>query len=469
MRLFLYAAFSASVSNLHLPLSENASISQNRSSFPRWSEYHAPTPGAIVNVATEDDVVATVKYCNANKIPFFAQNGGSGWISDFGLGPNGIVINLHGLNKVSFNSARTRATIGGGTLISEAIEAAWANNAQLTTGNCNCVGVLGAILGGGYGNLMGLGGFGVDTVISLNYVSPDGKLITVTPKDRELWWALRGAGPNFGVVTSAVVKSTFVPQSKNTAWLGSLIYSGDKLEPIVSAINTIKLEPEMNVFLYFAVSNAKPVVLVTPFYYGDESTARQKFARILEIGPLSDTTAVTPYNHWNDGAEGFCIRGGRKPSYGAGMLHLLPAVWRAVWNEFVEFTKNPGTESSIILMEAYSLGKGRSVPDDASAFPYRQVTFNAAALPWYSNASLDPVAEAYGRRVRDLWWTNDNMTMNTSYINFAHGDEDLEVVYGAHLQRLKMLKKKYDPANIFNHWFPLAPRPQRGASQAEPE
>lgn len=320
---------------------------------------------------------------------------------------------MHGLNKVSFNVARTRATIGGGTLISEAIEAAWANNAQLTTGNCNCVGVLGAILGGGYGNLMGLGGFGVDTVISLNYVSPDGKLTTVTPKDRDLWWALRGAGPNFGVVTSAVVKSTYVPQSKNTAWLGSLIYGGDKLEPIVSAINTIKLEPEMNVFLYFAVSNAKPVVLVTPFYYGNESTARQKFARILEIGPLSDTTAVTPYNHWNDGAEGFCIRGGRKPSYGAGMLHLLPAVWRGVWNEFVEFTKNPGTESSIILMEAYSLGKGRSVPDDASAFPYRQVTFNAAALPWYSNASLDPVAEAYGRRVRDLWWTNDNMTMNT--------------------------------------------------------
>ncbi|KAI4281852.1 MAG: hypothetical protein L6R35_005544 [Caloplaca aegaea] len=368
---------------------------------------------------------------------------------------------------VSFNSARTQATIGGGTLISEAIEAAYASNAQLTTGNCNCVGTLGAILGGGYGNLMGLNGFGVDTLISLNYADAEGKLTTVTPNDKELWWALRGAGPNFGIITSAVVMSKYVPQARNTAWLGSVIYSGDKLERVVAAINNISLEPEMNVFLYFAVSELKPVVLVTPFYYGDEATARRRFAPILDIGPLSEMTAVTPYNHWNDGAAQFCIRGARKPAYAAGMLHMLPTVWRAVWNEFVNFTRNTGTESSIVLMEAYSLGKGRSVPDDASSFPYRQVTFNAVTIPWYSNVSLDPVAEAYGRRVRDLWWANDNMTLNTSYINFAHGDETLDVVYGSHLSRLEKLKKKYDPMNVFNHWFPLAPRPQPGTTPLE--
>ncbi|KAL8654624.1 MAG: hypothetical protein Q9226_003359 [Calogaya cf. arnoldii] len=396
----------------------------------RWSEFHAPDPGAVVYVATENDVsnvvsrahliwttslltLAKIKYCNTKKIPFLAQNGGSGWSSSLNLGPNGVIINMRALNQVSFNSARDEATIGGGTLISEAIEAAYANNAQLTTGNCNCVGVLGAILGGGYGNLMGLSGFGVDTLLSLNYVGADGKLTKVTPNDKELWWALRGAGPNFGVVTSAVVKSNPVPQANNTAWLGQLIYTGDKLERVVSAINNLKLEPEMNVFLYFAISESKPVVLITPFYYGNETTARRKFASLLDIGPMIDTTAIVPQNHWNDGAAKFCIRGDRKPAYAAGMLHMLPAVWRAVWEEFVKFTTNPGTNQSIVLMEAYSLGKGRSVPDSESAFPYRQVTFNAVAIPWYSNASLDPIAEAYGRRVRNIWWTNDNMTANT--------------------------------------------------------
>ncbi|KAI4263968.1 MAG: hypothetical protein L6R42_000911 [Xanthoria sp. 1 TBL-2021] len=411
---------------------------------------------SIANLLT----LAKIKYCNAKNISFLAQNGGSGWSSSLNLGPNGVIINMRALNQVSFNSARDQATIGGGTLISEAIDAAYDNNAQLTTGNCDCVGVLGAVLGGGYGNLMGLNGFGVDTVLSLNYVSPYGKLTTVTPKDKELWWALRGAGPNFGVVTSAVVKSNPVPQANNTAWLGQLIYSGDQLERVVSAISNLTLEPEMNVFLYFAISESKPVVLITPFYYGEEATARRKFASLLDIGPLMDTTAIVPQNHWNDGAARFCIRGGRKPAYAAGMLHMLPAVWRAVWIEFVKFTSNPGTDQSIVLMEAYSLGKGRSVPDSASAFPFRQVTFNAVAIPWYYNASLDPVAEAYGNRVRDIWWTNDNMTANTSYINFAHGDENLDVVYGQHTQKLQALKAKYDPKNLFNHWFPLNPRPQ---------
>lgn len=322
---------------------------------------------------------------------------------------------MRALNHVSFNSARDQATVGGGTLISKAIQAAYANNAQLTTGNCNCVGVLGAVLGGGYGNLMGLNGFGADTILSLNYVSPAGKLTTVIPDNTELWWALRGAGLNFGVVASAVVKSKPVPQANNTVWLGQLIYSGDRLERVVLAINDLKLEPEMNIFLYYAIIESKPVVLVTPFYYGDEATARRKFASLLDIGPLVDTTAVTPQNHWNDGAAKFCIRGGRKPAYAAGMLHMLPSVWRAVWSEFFKFTSNPGTDQSIVLMKAYSLGKGRSVPDSAPAFPFRHVTFDAVAIAWYYNASLDPVAEAYGRKVRDLWWTNDNMTANTRW------------------------------------------------------
>lgn len=107
-----------------------------------------------------------------------------------------------------------------------------------------------------------------------------------------------------------MVKSKPVPQANNTAWLGQLIYSGDRLERVVSAVNDPKLEPEMNVFLYFAISESKPVVLLTPFYYGNEATARRKFASLLDIGPLVDTTAVTPQNHWNDGAGRFCIRGG---------------------------------------------------------------------------------------------------------------------------------------------------------------
>ena len=330
------------------------------------------------------------------------------------LGPNGIIINLRGLNQVTFNPSRTQATIGGGTLISEAIEAAYNSNAQLTTGNCNCVGVLGAVLGGGYGNLMGLTSFGVDRLLSVNFVDATGKLTTVTPNQSDLWWALRGAGPNFGIVTSAVVKSASVPQADNVAWFGPLIFTQDKLEAVVSAINDLYIEAAMNIFLYFVVSDGKPAILVTPFYYGnDTATAKTKFASILNIGPVSNGVQITPYTQWNDAATGFCIRGGRKPTYAAGMQQMVPSAWRAVWNEFVNFTSNPGTNQSVILMEAYSLTNRNVALDSTASFPYRQVPFNGAAIAWYSDPTLDPVAEAFGNRVRDIWWNNDKLSANT--------------------------------------------------------
>jgi FAD/FMN-containing dehydrogenase len=141
-------------------------------------------------------------------IPFLAQNGGIGWATTFKMKNDGVIINLVGLNQITFNADKTQVTIGGGASINTTIQAADTAGALILTGNCNCVGALGAYLGGGYGNLMGLKGFGVDQIISVRLVTAEGKLHTVSASsDPDLFWAIRGAGPNFGIVTSAVVKS----------------------------------------------------------------------------------------------------------------------------------------------------------------------------------------------------------------------------------------------------------------------
>ena len=356
-----------------------------------------------------------MKFCRKKKIQFLAQNGGHGWIDSFNLGDRGIIINLHGLNQVTFSKDRTQTTIGGGTLISEEISAAAANDVRVTSGNCNCVGALGAILGGGYGNLMGLNSFGVDLLQSIKYVNPEGELVTVTPKKADLWYALRGAGPNFGIVTSATVKSEPLALEKNTAWLGPVFFDQSKIEQVVSAIDKLKLESRMNIFLYYAISNGQPAFFVTVFYAGDETTGRKKFKSIFDIGPTADATAVLTQDHWNDGAAGFCIKGQRKPSYSAGMKHMKPKVWRAVWNEFVDFTSsNPNTGGSAILMEAYSLDKAQSYPESSSSFPFRHVPFNAIFIGAYPDQSLDAKAEATGSKIRSLWWGASDIPENVT-------------------------------------------------------
>ncbi|KAK2816789.1 hypothetical protein FQN49_007983 [Arthroderma sp. PD_2] len=443
-------------------LSKSASIDGNENGYMRWSEYNAPSPGAVVTPGTEEDVAVIVQFCIKFGIPFLAQAGGHGWSSTLDLHQDGIIINLRQLNTVTFNEDRTEATVGGGALISEVIEAASLKSTLVLTGNCNCVGALGANLGGGYGYLMGLYGFGVDNILSLNVVTGDGVLKTVTADNSpDLFWALRGAAPNFGVVTSVVMKAHPVQPSGQYAWLGALTYTGDKVEAIVEAASKLTLTPKMNMFFYFLTSGAPdytPIVYITPWYYGTEAEGRAAFSSIIDIGPIADTTAETHYPRWNDGSAGFCINGGYKPSYGVGLTKLVPATWKKVWDEYVSWVSLNGTGNSTILMEAYSLDKARSFPDDSSSFPWRNgISFNAIAIPWYNDKSLEPKAESLGSRIRDLWRSTDGLNSPSTYINFAHGDEDPSVVYGPHLHRLQRIKAKEDPHNLFRHWYGIKP------------
>ncbi|KAI1123268.1 FAD binding domain-containing protein [Nemania abortiva] len=425
---------------------------------PRWNTLGAPVPGAVVNIQTESDVATTVKYCTAKGIPILAQNGGIGWALPFNLTKNGVLINMAGLNQVTFNVDKTQATIGGGSNISNTIAHAYASGALVVTGNCNCVGTLGALLGGGYGNLIGLYGLGVDNVISLRVVTADGRLRNVTPtSDPDLFWSLRGAGPNFGIVTSAVVKSYPATEKDMQAWTGSLVFDPAKLEMVVQAIQDLELQPDMDVFMHFLSTSPptnEPAVVVTPFLYkGNEASGRAAFASLYSIGPKADTTSVLPYDQWNSGGDGFCTLGSRKPSYGAGFQQMIPATWRQVWNQYVAFQKKPTAERSAVLLEAYSLIKARSLDPDSTAFPFRKVNFNAVAIPWYDDPSLDDEAQAFGAAARDLLRSTDGLTQNSTYVNFAHGDETPEVVYGHSLPRLQTTKLRFDPQGIFNQWF----------------
>jgi hypothetical protein len=187
---------------------------------------------------------------------------------------------------------------------------------------------------------------------------------------------------------------------------------------VVQAIQDLHLKPDMNIFLYFISSGPPsnaPVILITPFLYmGNATSGRSAFASLYAIGPLQDTTSVVPYDQWNTGGDGFCVRGPRKPSFGAGFQTMIPDVWRKIWDMYVEFQKKPGAESSVVLLEAYSLAKARSFPESSASFPYRNVNFNAVAIPWYNDSAYDSAALAFGNAARDLWRGTDGLIKNST-------------------------------------------------------
>ena len=365
-------------------------------------------------------MLGKVRYSNERNCSFLAQNGGNGWASTFHISRRDIVINLRGINRVSFNTEKTQATIQGGTIVSEVVDAALATNTRLSTATCNCLGYLGAVLGGGLSRTMGLYGLGVDQLLSVNLVTSSGNTIHVDSKNPDLWWALRGAAANFGIVTSARVKAYPIPAANNTAWTGLLVFDQAKIEALVGAINDLDLKPEMEIDLYYATTgppNYSPTVIALPFYVGTAAAGRAAFASVLAIGPATDNTSIVPYSQWNAGSTAFCIPGNRKPAYGVSMNRMDPSAWRSIWDKYVSFVaENPGTGNSLVLAECYSTYKARSLPSNSSSYPFRSIQYHAVAIPWYSDTSLDATANAFASSIRDLWRSTGNLGSNSSYV-----------------------------------------------------
>ncbi|RYP69500.1 hypothetical protein DL770_008230 [Monosporascus sp. CRB-9-2] len=250
-------------------------------------------------------------------------------------------------------------------------------------------------------------------------------------------------------------------EANSTAWTGPVVFDQSQLEQAIGVINEIDLEPEMQLLLYFAVSppDNAPTVIVLPFYLGSEEAGRQKFAPILAVGPAADGTAVLPYNVWNGAGDAFCARGGRRPSYKAGLKTMDPATWRGVWDKYESFIeRHPGEAgNATVLMERYSTEVAlRRI--DGSQSSTRSATSRAMPSPSRGTGTRPsmtrPTSSAGKPGATGPPRAGGQPGRHYSYINFAHGDEPLDHIYGSSLTRLQQLKRKYDPQKRSNRWFP---------------
>lgn len=178
------------------------------------------------------------------------------------------MIQMRKLNKITINPSTGIATVGGGIEYGEVINATYAVNREVTVGSCPCAGILGAGLGGGIGRLQGLHGLTQDAFRRYRVVLANGTAITVSEKDHaDLWWGIRGAGHNFGVVVEADIQTS--PQTSGGLFYNvDLTLADDQLEDGLKVINKqIPVMPaQMAVEVIFAIdpSTFKVNPLLTP-------------------------------------------------------------------------------------------------------------------------------------------------------------------------------------------------------------
>ena len=272
-------------------------------------------------------------------------------------------------------------------------------------GGCNCVGILGATLGGGLSRWNNLYGMGVDNVVSANLVTADGELVHASKDvNPDLFWAILGAGPNFGIVTSAVLKS-WPLIDEGRVWSGELIFSGDKLEAYIDAFNKLNLTEDINVIWGFS-HRPEPVIAAQVFYIrGDAEAGRRAFQPLYDVGPDKETVQITTYPHINDDVNPLCEKGGRKPGWFTGLKTIHYPTFQAVWDEYVNFVATTNLTETALLIECYSNYALRKIGSAGASYAHRDIEYFAWTLGLHDDSVDDSIVEAYGFKVRDLWRT----------------------------------------------------------------
>ncbi|PYI01617.1 FAD-binding domain-containing protein [Aspergillus sclerotiicarbonarius CBS 121057] len=439
----------------------------------RWSVLDEPEVNIVVVPGTENDVAEIVQFANHKNVPFLTYNGVHGALISLGEMTHGIAIYMGQLSSVEVAQDGKTAKIGGGTMSKVVTDELWAAGKQTVTGTCECVSLVGPALGGGHGWLQGHHGLVLDQFVSMNIVLANGTL-THLDATSDLWWAVKGAGHNFGIVTSLTMK---VYEIEHRDWaIETLTFSGDKVEEVYQAANDYLVkngtQPAgvINWSYWLNVADVDPTNPVIVFYIIQEgvTTVDSIFTEPFhKIGPLAVEPNSGTYKDlaaWTEVAitSAPCQKMGMaNPRYPIYMESYDVAAQQKAWDVYANATRGSSAFSnSIFMFEGYSVGGVHSIDSRSSAFAFRSENLLAAPLiNYYPNGTeLDRRAANLGQELRNILFKGTRRDDIRAYVNYAHGDETPQQLYGSEKwrqQRLRALKAKYDPSGKFSYYAPV--------------
>lgn len=402
--------------------------------------------------AGTDDVAEAVRWAQDDGLPAAIRGGGHS-VAGHSICDDGLVIDLRLLRGVQVDPESRRARVAGGAIWRSVDSATAAHRLAMPGGTFDTTGVAGLTLGGGLGHLMGCYGLTLDNLISAEVVIANGDVVTASATaEPELFWALRGGGGNFGVVT----EFEFTLHPLPAVWGGTISYARPHVGDAIRLYrNVMATAPDELTMMFYTDHEKGPegAAVITVCFAGDADAAQEAVRPLRESLPvLSDDLGLTSYLQIQvmQGDEPFGLRHYWKSHF----VDLLPD---AFIDELVEVDlAHPADGYGILLIEQMH-GAAARVPPDATAFPRRGTCFNVSAMGIWEDPSADAVHIAWARRGAAIV---ENHSSGTGYVNYATADEPIERVRAAYgdatFERLQRAKRKYDPHNLFrfNHNIP---------------
>jgi FAD/FMN-containing dehydrogenase len=420
-----------------------------------WNAMIDRRPAVIVQCAEADDALHALSYARENGLDISIRGAGHN-IAGSALCDNAVLIDFSNMKTVRVDAQKRLAYVEPGATLGDFDKAIQDHGLATPVGINSTTGIAGLTLGGGFGWLTRKYGMTIDNLVSAEMVTADGRKMRVSKDENtDLFWAIRGGGGNFGVVTQ--FEFSLYPVGPEIL-AGLLVFPMDQAKQVLEKYREfVKSAPEeLNVWVVLRKAPPLPflpedvhgreVVVLAIFYAGDIKEGEKLIDPLRSFGDAhGEHIGTQPYVQWQQAFDPLLTPGARNYWKSHNFTELSDSAFDSII-EFAGKLPSPQCEIFIGLIE----GAVNRVPSDAMAYGHRDARFVLNVHGRWDEAAQDETCIAWARAFFDA---AKPYASAGAYVNFMTGDEGDRVAaaYGANYERLKEIKKKYDPENIFHN------------------
>ena len=419
-----------------------------------WNAMIDRRPALIVQCAEADDVAPAIAFARKNKLEISIRGGGHN-IAGNALCDGALTIDFSNMKNVRVDAANKRAYVEPGATLADLDQATQVHGLATPVGINSTTGIAGLTLGGGFGWLTRKYGMTIDNLVSVDMITADGKKIRASEKENsDLFWALRGGGGNFGVVTQFEF-DLFPVGPKILA--GLIVFPFSQARQILTRYRQfINSAPEeLNVWavlrqappLPFLPENVhgKEVVVLPIFYCGAVAEGEKLIAPLRAFGDvLGEHIGAQPYADWQKAFDPLLTPGARN----YWKSHNFTQLADGALNSIIEFAGSlPSPQCEIFI--GLIAGAPNRIAATAMAYPARDASFVLNVHGRWEDAKDDQKCIAWAR---DFFKASAPYASGGAYVNFMTDEEGDRVAaaYGSNYERLVEIKRRYDPDNVFH-------------------
>jgi FAD/FMN-containing dehydrogenase len=418
-----------------------------------WNAMVDRKPAVIVRCAGAADIVQALALARGQGLPVSVRGGGHN-IAGSAVCDGGVMIDLSALRSVRVDPEARRAYVEPGATLADLDHETQAYGLATPLGINSTTGVAGLTLGGGFGWLTRKLGMTVDNLLSAEVITAEGKRLRASSKENpDLFWAIRGGGGNFGIVT--LFEFQLHPVGPELL-SGLVVYPFEQAKTLLAKYRELSHEiPEdLNVWAVLRLApplpflpeavHGKPVLLFPFLYAGDPEAGRRAIEPLRSLGlPHGEHFGVQPYAAWQKTFDPLLTPGARNYWKSHNFTELNDGAIAAM----IEYAaKLPSPQCEIFL--GMVGGAANRVAKEATAYAHRDTRFALNVHGRWEKPEDDKACMTWAR---EFFKAVTPYASGSVYVNFLTQDEGerIQAAYGSNYERLTQLKAKYDPTNLF--------------------